>query len=176
MTDPAREDRVDPIGDDGRVDRGVLVGHSAGSGASGSESSADDRVVESAAISGAAEEGRSAPARGGGVVKWRPRPLKITVAASGAFLAVMGLLTWQLAVGDDPALGTGQSAVPESPAPVKRKVIVTRVIHDPPPRPRAQAGAPPAGAPASPPAAPVQAAPAPAPAPPPPPPPVTQAS
>jgi hypothetical protein len=100
----------------------------------------------------------------------RATAFPVAATALAVFLAVLALLAANVRAGRDPALGPGQVA--QTPVPARRvivrRVIVTRVVGDPPASPaRASAPAPaPAPAPTAAPPAPVRtAAPAPAPAP-----------
>jgi hypothetical protein len=97
------------------------------------------------------------------VVRWRPRPLQIATISLAAFLAALALLSWRLAQGEDPALGASAAANADRPARVHRKIVMTRVVHDPPPASAAPSTASPALVAASPStaAAPAAAAPAP---------------
>lgn len=107
----------------------------------------------------------------------RPGAFAVWSATGALFLAVLVLLTWQMAAGRDPKLGLAKANVPAQPAPVirrivHRKVVITTIL--PAREPAVAAAAAPAAvrtsAPAatvvrSAPAAAVPVAPAPAPAP-----------
>ena len=75
----------------------------------------------------------------GSVVKWRPSVVGVATGSLAAFLSALALLSWQLGSGNDPALGAGNAGVEQPRDRVKRKVIVTRIVHDPPKAPRVSA-------------------------------------
>ena len=100
--------------------------------------------------------------------------LPVVTAFGGVFCVALIFLALQMRAGDDPAIGAGPkaAAVQSAPRPViVRRVIVRRIVEDPPGAPAAQAAAaapgpePAASAPAPAAPAPAAAAPAPAPAP-----------
>jgi hypothetical protein len=100
----------------------------------------------------------------------------VTIAAAvGTFLAALAFLAGQVRAGKDPAIGPARETAAATPADrarpvIRRRVIITRVVHDAPTAPapgpglRGPAPAPaPAPAPVAPAPAPAPAAPAPAP-------------
>lgn len=100
-----------------------------------------------------------------------PGAAAIAWGGSGlAFMAVLGVLAWQVAAGADPAIGEQAAAPPPAERIVVRRIVRRVVVtHAAPAAPAAERSgaalsAPAAGAPA--PAAPSAPAPAPAPAPP----------
>jgi 2-oxoglutarate dehydrogenase E2 component (dihydrolipoamide succinyltransferase) len=119
--------------------------------------------------------GEVAGAAGAATMTERPRrfgPAVTIAAAAATFLAALAFLAGQVRAGKDPAIGPARETAAATTATagrpvVRRRVVITRVVHDAP-----TAGAPvpaPAPAPAGP-------APAPAPAPAAPAPVVTRAS
>ena len=160
-------------GASGVADIGQLVASESDAPEQGASAPVDREMVSQSEVGEPPRKSASAKRPPtGSVVKWRPSVLGVATGSLAAFLSALALLAWQLGSGNDPALGAGNAEIEQPRDRVKRKVIVTRVVHDPPKAPRVTA---PAGAPT---AAPAAVAPPPpvAPAPPPPPPPVTQSS
>lgn len=68
---------------------------------------------------------------GGGKPRRRPRALPTVLAALACFAAAFEFLAFQLSSGHDPALGAGAmggSAQAAKSSPVKKRIVITRVV------------------------------------------------